>query len=150
MYVVNVRFIIIGFMYDTLLPILTLYYKSKGETMETIEIYKSIGKIIRNERNKRGLTLEQLAEKTQRDWSYLSQIERGKNVPSIETLIRICEALNISLGNLFAFHKPIVTYKADPYINKISNIIKERNVEDKKVAFNILSQVFKKKSKTNK
>ncbi|MEK6646304.1 MAG: helix-turn-helix transcriptional regulator [Candidatus Firestonebacteria bacterium] len=115
--------------------------------METTEIYKYIGKIIRNERNKRGMTLEQLAEKTQRDWSYLSQIERGKNVPSIETLVRICEALTISLSNLFAFHKPVVIYKVDPYINKISNIIRAKSVEDKKVAFNILSQVFKKKSK---
>ena len=61
---------------------------------------------IREVRLQQGLTLEQLSEKCHRDWAYLSQIERGKDKPSIETLYLVSNALEIPMNKLFDSHKP--------------------------------------------
>lgn len=114
--------------------------------MEIQEVYKNIGKIIREERNKAGITLEELVEKIDRDWSYLSQIERGKSVPSIETLVRISNALNISLSNLFKSKRTPGRYDLDPYIKKIAFILRDKDEEYKKIVTNIIINSIKKKS----
>jgi len=111
--------------------------------MDIKEIYRIIGNRIRNERIKRGMTLEELGEKVERDWSYLSQIERGKSAPSLETLVRISEVLNIPLSNLFKLDKPNVKYKSDPYLNKIHYILKDKDEKYKKVISDFLQQISK-------
>ena len=113
--------------------------------MDIKELYKSIGQKVRDKRISIGMTLEELSEKVDRDWSYLSQIERGKSVPSIETLVKISEVLDIPLGDLFKTHKPVKKYKADPYLEKINYILKDKDDEYKKIVTNFISQVFKKK-----
>lgn len=55
-----------------------------------------IGPAIRNFREERGYTLEDLARKSNISPSYLSEIERGHKRPSLKTLDKICAALNIS------------------------------------------------------
>jgi len=59
------------------------------------------GKTIRSFRRKRGLSLADLAERSQLSISYLSEIERGKKQPSLETLEKLSTALNISVQGLF-------------------------------------------------
>ncbi len=58
------------------------------------------GKRIREERQKRSLTLEQLAEKCDISSNFLGQLERGKNVPSLKSLIRIANVLEVSIDGL--------------------------------------------------
>ena len=113
--------------------------------MKADELYKSIGGIIRLKRNGRGLTLEQLAEKIGRDWSYLSQIERGMAVPSIETLTRLAEALNLPMSDLFKVHKPKESYKIDPLMNKIVNAMRDRDSKEKKAVLNIIYHIYRRK-----
>ena len=55
-------------------------------------------KVVRKERN---YSLEELAKRTGFSKSFLSQIENGKNSPSIASLKKITEALGISIGELF-------------------------------------------------
>ena len=55
-------------------------------------------KVIRKER---AYSLEDLARLTGFSKSFLSQIENGKNSPSIASLKKITAALNISIGELF-------------------------------------------------
>jgi DNA-binding response OmpR family regulator len=62
---------------------------------------ESLGAAIRERRKSLGLTLAQMAERTEVSLGYLSQIELGKNSASIETLYRICLALGIKLAELF-------------------------------------------------
>jgi transcriptional regulator with XRE-family HTH domain len=52
-------------------------------------------------RGQRGLTLEQLAQRSGLTRSYLSKIERGISMPSIESALRISSALEISVEKLF-------------------------------------------------
>src|SRR5688572_31504818 len=53
-------------------------------------------------RQKKGLTLEALAEKTGTTKGFLSQVERGSKAPSISTLMRIAETLDVTVADLFA------------------------------------------------
>jgi transcriptional regulator with XRE-family HTH domain len=56
-----------------------------------------IGERIRFEREKHGLSREAFAEIVGLSPFYIGQIERDERNMSIETLIRICDALNVSI-----------------------------------------------------
>jgi transcriptional regulator with XRE-family HTH domain len=60
----------------------------------------SIGGVIRRARKQQGLTLQQVAESSELSLSYLSQIERNLLNPSVGTLKRIAEALDLPAGKL--------------------------------------------------
>ena len=62
--------------------------------------YKLLGNRIREERKKKKYTLEQLAEKLDVSTTFIGQIERAKGVPSLETFVKIANALEISTDSL--------------------------------------------------
>lgn len=64
------------------------------------EMAKYIGNNIRKYRVNMKLTREQLAEKSHITASHLYQLEIGNSVPSIITIVDICNALNISVAQL--------------------------------------------------
>ena len=49
----------------------------------------------------KGITLEELAARTGLTKSYLSKVERGVSVPSISTALRVAEAFETGVGDLF-------------------------------------------------
>ncbi len=57
---------------------------------------KSIGKYIRQYRIEKKFRQEDLAEKAELSPNYIGMIERGEKTPSLETLVAILNALNIS------------------------------------------------------
>jgi len=59
-----------------------------------------VGKNLRACRTHAGLTLEQLAEKADLSWPYLSEIERGRENISLDKLVRLAQALNVKLTRL--------------------------------------------------
>ena len=56
----------------------------------------ALGKRIREARVKKGCTQQDLADQAEIGVVYISEIERGIKMPSLETFIRIVEALEIS------------------------------------------------------
>src|SRR6185436_15245419 len=52
-------------------------------------------------RELKGVTLEELAKKTGITKSYLSKVERGISVPSIATALKLAEAFEVGVGELF-------------------------------------------------
>ena len=62
---------------------------------------ESLGAAIRERRKALGLTLAQMAQRTNVSLGYLSQIELGKNSASIETLYRISLGLGVKIADLF-------------------------------------------------
>lgn len=56
-----------------------------------------IGKHIREIRKKKGLTLEQLADKSNLSLTYTGDIERGKTEPSLKSLKKIADGLGVGL-----------------------------------------------------
>ena len=58
--------------------------------------YKSIGLRIRRYRIKRGMSQEQLAEKADLSRSHITYIEKGEKAVSLEALVEISNALEVS------------------------------------------------------
>ena len=62
----------------------------------------ALGALIRAQRMTAGLSLRELAGRTNVSNAYLSQIERGLHEPSISVLGAIAEALDVPLATLLA------------------------------------------------
>jgi DNA-binding response OmpR family regulator len=62
---------------------------------------EQLGAVIRERRKALGLTLADMAKRTNVSLGYLSQIELGKNSASIETLYRIALGLRVRVADLF-------------------------------------------------
>lgn len=60
-----------------------------------------IGKRIRDLRNAKGMKVTELARKAYISQPYLSDIEKGRTIPSLDKLTALCEALDISLSDFF-------------------------------------------------
>ena len=75
-------------------------------------IDKTIGKRIRQCRQRKGLTIENLAEKADITPTFMGDVERGNKLPSIHTFIKIVNALDVSfdyiLSEKVTASKPIV------------------------------------------
>jgi transcriptional regulator with XRE-family HTH domain len=65
-----------------------------------ITLKQAVGQSVRTARMACGLTQEDLAERINRTTETISNIERGKNPPSIETLREIAKTLNTSMDAL--------------------------------------------------
>jgi len=65
------------------------------------------GARLRAARTALGLTLDQLARSCNLSKGFLSRIERDDASPSVATLLRLCEVMNIEIGTLFT--PPAVT-----------------------------------------
>ena len=61
----------------------------------------NIGDVIRSYRGERGLSQGDIERRTGLLRCYLSRVENGHTVPSLETLAKIAEALDISLADFF-------------------------------------------------
>ena len=61
---------------------------------------ENIGRRIREARTKRGMTQEQLAERTDITIVYLSELERGLKLPSLTVFVSIAETLHVSTDSL--------------------------------------------------
>ena len=91
---------------------------------------KLLGKRIKELRKNAGLTQEKLAELIDIETTSLSGIESGRHFPSLPTIEKIANNLNVELKVLFNFNHllPVETMKT----NIINNIDK---LEDEKIIF---------------
>ncbi len=71
--------------------------------MNENELYAKLGKRIKKLRQNANLTQEKLAEKSGISLDYLGKIEVNINKPGLKTLIKVANALDISIKALFDF-----------------------------------------------
>ena len=96
--------------------------------------YTAMGGRIRNARLDAGLSQSELAERCNLSVSFLWHIERGSRKMSLETLVTVCEVLNLStdyllqdelpgsdavIGNIIASVKKQGSYQYDRYVTII-------------------------------
>ena len=62
--------------------------------------YAAMGRRIHERRRELKLTQERLAERTEVSASFVGHLERGEKIPSVDTLARLAEALDVSLDFL--------------------------------------------------
>ena len=65
-------------------------------------IAANVSRLLREERGKRGMSMNVLAQKSGLSHSMVSLVERDLRNPSLETLLRIAEALEIDLGRIIS------------------------------------------------
>ena len=60
----------------------------------------TVSHTLRDERKRQGLSMERLAEKAGLSTSMISLFERDLRNPTLDTLLRIAEVLNVDLGRV--------------------------------------------------
>lgn len=69
----------------------------KRDPSQTRQVF---GERLRSRRKEMKLTLEDVAEKAQMNWSYIAQVERGERNISIDNMTALAEALDVPLRDL--------------------------------------------------
>ncbi len=92
--------------------------------------YALIGRRLANVRRQKRLTQERLAEMTELANNYISNIENNRSIPSIETLMKLCGALEITPNDLLlGTSTTSVDYLEGELARKIADCTpRERNV----------------------
>jgi transcriptional regulator with XRE-family HTH domain len=98
------------------------------------------GSRIRELRKSKGLSQEQLAEVIGIDQKHMSRIELGKSYPSLDRLVRIAEALKVSLPDLFEY---MHLNDEIERTRSIGEMLKELSEDSQKKAFKIITSVIK-------
>jgi len=93
--------------------------------------FKELANCIKYHRESKNLSIKELSDLTDIDYSYLINIESGIKRPSVETLILILNALSISLSECFDKnnHKSRKVF----YLRKFKLLLK--NLEDSDLIF---------------
>lgn len=68
----------------------------------------AFGQVLREFRRARGLSQESLAFACDLSREYVSLLERGKNLPSVRTLLALAEALGTSPSEMFRRFEALV------------------------------------------
>lgn len=102
-----------------------------------------LGQNIKNKRNARSMTQEQLAEKCDISSVFLSQIENSHKVPSLETLYKIADALEIPIESIFRDEGTEIGKTT----NKIELLLEGKSDKEKSFLVDILSYISWKLSK---
>ena len=85
------------------------------------------------------MTQDQLAERMEISPKYLSSIERGKENPTLNTLINLAQCLDVDLGTIFSFLQIESPVKRKALINSVLNKADEDQL---KMALKILSSII--------
>jgi transcriptional regulator with XRE-family HTH domain len=59
-----------------------------------------LGESVRSKRNKAKFSQEKLAERAALSTVFISRVERGKESPSVDSLVKIAKALNVRVSDL--------------------------------------------------
>ena len=77
-----------------------------------------LGQRIREQRKKKGWTMDKLAEKVNLSVNYVGDLERGVKIPSLETFIRIVEAFDVPADVLIRDTVAPASYVVDDELNR--------------------------------
>ncbi|MFJ8623719.1 helix-turn-helix domain-containing protein [Kitasatospora sp. NPDC093550] len=82
----------------------------------------AVGRLVRSRRKERGVPMAELAARSGLSQPFLSQLERGLTTPSLTSIYRIAEALDVPPG---AFLRPparpgTVSHESDPQVIRVS------------------------------
>jgi transcriptional regulator with XRE-family HTH domain len=101
--------------------------------------YKMMGKRIREYRSKTSKTQEKFAESIGLSAEYISQLETGVRSPSLETIVKIANALNVPVDYLVS---DSLIIDENEKINEILVLLKGRTSEELSFAADIIRTMF--------
>ena len=109
-------------------------------------IYRQLGKSIREIREKIGVTQEKLAFKAKISPSFLSHVERGTKKASLETMKRIADALGVPVQNLFYPPKEPVAYLKsdhDLFTRRLEGLVRDKGDNFRKLLWKVANYLAK-------
>ncbi|MDA8162852.1 MAG: helix-turn-helix transcriptional regulator [Desulfobacteraceae bacterium] len=97
-----------------------------------------VGKKIQRIREKRGITQEQLEEKTGINAKYISAVESGQKNVTIKTLDKIAKGLEIEIYEIFLFPYEVQSEKA---VRKaLDSLLKEADIRTLNLCLDFLKK----------
>lgn len=97
-------------------------------------VFQQIGQRIRQERTRQRFTQEQLAEMAGVNESYIGQIERGAKNPSLESIIKIANALGVSLDYIL---RDVTEVRENKLLDELVSVAGGRNPDEIRLLLNI-------------
>lgn len=107
------------------------------------DILKVIGTRIQKARKDKGYTQDYVAEEIDKSVDTYRGIENGRSVGSLETLLNICNTLDITLDYIFT---DLLDKKSEILDNKLYNDFQNLNLDQKEL-INVMVEHMKKKNK---
>lgn len=108
------------------LPLEVIFFKERGRVMASKK--ELIGARIRSLREAKGITQEGLAEVMDINAKYLSNIERGKENPTLDMLIKFTDALEVEMWEIFDFGHEVGIKELRETINKFTKELDEEKL----------------------
>jgi transcriptional regulator with XRE-family HTH domain len=114
------------------------------------DAWLAIGRRIKEERKRRGLTQHALADAADLSDKFISNIERGSRQPATKTLQAIAGALQLEPKDLYtdvpSTYKPL-----DSDLAQLASLLKDASADDRAAAISLIrALVRRKKSSLNK
>lgn len=107
-----------------------------------IRMSEKFGDLIKTFRMIRGISQEQLALYANVNVSFVGQIERGTKKPTIETIDKLLEALDVSYEDFFSFEKIEESDTNYPIIDKIVYELKTRTTEEQQLIYDVMRRIL--------
>jgi len=101
----------------------------------------ALGARIKALRKQQGWSQEQLAERVGISTQYVSNIERGKENPTLDLLLRLAEVLRVAPVDIFDFEAEGLDRKAIQA--EIRKVIETRDVERLRIALRVLRAILR-------
>lgn len=105
---------------------------------DTEKIYLLIGTNIKEFRKQQGISAEKLAELANLSSVYISYIENGKRKPSLTSLIKICNALEVTFEELICGKR---CHNHAEYMTESDLLMSDCSEKEKRIINMIISAV---------
>jgi len=132
----------------------SVYYSAIFAVTETVAQPMNIGETIRNYRLQKGMSQGDIEKRTGLLRCYLSRVENGHTIPSLDTLAKIAGAMDLALSQFFAEgnsngHKGLPQLSDDEvrFLSQIRRYSVSLNDSDRKL---VLAMVKKMAASTSK
>ena len=106
------------------------------------EILQTIGKNLRSIRISRSITQEVMAEKLNKSINFVSLLEKGASGASLQTLVDICNILQVDSNSIF---KGLLTYNVEEKDRYIIDNISSFSDKDKKIITDLIDYIIETK-----
>lgn len=109
----------------------------------------NIGETIRNYRLQKGMSQGDIEKRTGLLRCYLSRVENGHTIPSLDTLAKIATAMEVPLGQFFAEHRsnggsrnlPPLTEEEVRFLSQIRRYSSNLNDSDRKLVIAMVKKM---------
>jgi transcriptional regulator with XRE-family HTH domain len=83
------------------------------------DLQETLGKVVRQERQARHLTIKELGDKAGLSEIYVGEIERGQKYPSAKVLESLAKALEIEIAEFFELMAEELRGEQEPHITNV-------------------------------